>query len=164
MKPQRSQLRHSSFEQSKRRTKPTVSPDYIVGLTDGEGCFYSYIRPPYNKEGGARVQLAFHIKMRAKEKKLLLKVKNSLECGNVYFQAEKRINHVQCYRYTASSHKDILTKIIPFFRKYHLQSAKIEDFQIFCKIAKIVKRKGHLNQEGIKEIRRLKSQMNRRAR
>ncbi len=37
----RSQLRHSNPELNLgRRTKPTVSADYIVGLTDGEGCFY----------------------------------------------------------------------------------------------------------------------------
>ena len=54
----RSQLRHST-ELTKfvgsGRTKPVVSPDYIVGLTDGEGCFCVLVRPPYNRNGGAMV-------------------------------------------------------------------------------------------------------------
>ena len=37
----RSQLRHSKLDkQSSRRAKPKLSADYVVGLTDGEGCFY----------------------------------------------------------------------------------------------------------------------------
>ena len=35
----RSQLRHSSPTQAGRRAKPVVSAEYVVGLTDGEGCF-----------------------------------------------------------------------------------------------------------------------------
>jgi len=43
----RSQLRRSTVRQSNydiissmRRTKPVVTADYVVGITDGEGCFY----------------------------------------------------------------------------------------------------------------------------
>ena len=164
MKSQRSQLRRSNPNLLGPRTKPTVSFDYIVGLTDGEGCFYVCIKPPYNKNGGAMVQLTFHIKMRAKDKLLLKKIKNTLNCGNVYFQHEKRLNHSQCYRYTVNSHRDILKKIIPFFQKHPLESTKIKDFKIFCKIAELVYQGQHHSQKGIREIRQLKSQMNRRAR
>ena len=164
MKTQRSQLRHSSSNSLERRTKPTVSLDYIVGLTDGEGCFYVCIRPPYNKNGGAMILLSFYIKMQEKDKFLLEKVKNTLDCGNVYFQNEKRPNHAQCYRYTVASHRDILGKVIPFFEKYPLQSTKVENFNIFCSIAEMVRNGEHHNQKGIEKIRLLKSKMNRRAR
>lgn len=160
----RSQLRHSSPFKNGRRTKPTVSIDYIVGLTDGEGCFYVCVRSPYNKNGGAMVELTFHIKMRAKDKSLLEKIKNTLNCGNVYFQKEKRVNHVQCYRYTVNSHRDILGKIIPFFQEHHLESTKQEDFKTFCKIAEMVCQGKHHSYKGIKEIKQLKSRMNRRGR
>ena len=62
----RSQLRHSKLGLiPSRRTKPTVSADYIVGLTDGEGCFYVVLKKPFNKNGGARVQLNFFIKVQS---------------------------------------------------------------------------------------------------
>jgi hypothetical protein len=68
----RSQLRHSTRPHLKKlwrgRTKPIVSADYIVGLTDGEGCFYVLVRPPFNKKGGARVELHFYIKVQEQDK------------------------------------------------------------------------------------------------
>ena len=145
------------------RTKPMVSANYIVGLTDGEGCFYVNVVNSLRYIAGARIDLNFHIKMQEKDKDLLGKVKDKLGCGNVYFQKEKRKNHVQCYRYTVNSHKDIIGRIIPFFQRYSLQSAsKQKSFHLFCKIAGIVRNKKHLTKEGIKQIRKLKPQINQR--
>ena len=166
MNTTRSQLRHST-EYTKliysRRTKPVVSPNYIVGLTDGEGCFYTLVRPPYNRNGGAMVQLCFFIKIKEEDKEILEKVRNTLGCGAVYFQHETRINHTQCYRYTVNSHRDILGRIILFFQKYPLQSnSKQEAFQVFCEIAELVRKGEHHIKEGIEKIQKLKKQMNRR--
>ncbi len=149
----------------KRRTKPLVSEDYIVGLTDGEGCFYVLIRPPFSRKGGARVQLNFFIKVQQSDKKVLDKVCNTLKCGAVYFQAETRANHAQCYRYSVSSHQDIINVIIPFFQKHPLQSySKQKNFLLFCRIAKLVKNGAHHDAKGVEHIRLLKSQMNLRTR
>ncbi len=165
MNSMRSQLRHSNPAITGRRTKPIISKDYIVGLTDGEGCFYVLVRKSSNYRAGAMVELRFHIKMQAEEKPLLEKVKNTLACGQVYFQPEKRRNHTQCYRYTVNSHDDILTKIIPFFRQYPLRSfSKQRSFKIFCKIAEIVRQKQHLTKPGIAKIRQLKTNLNKKYR
>lgn len=164
----RSQLRHSTrqnfLQKLKRgRTKPVVSPDYIVGLTDGEGCFYVLVRPPYNRNGGAMVQLNFFIKVKERDKKILEKVRNTLGCGAVYFQHEKRRNHTQCYRYTVNSHRDIFGKIIPFFQKYSLQTdSKQTAFQIFYEIAELVRKGVHHTKDGVEKIQYLKKKMNRR--
>lgn len=145
------------------RTKPIVSADYVVGLTDGEGCFYVNVLDSPHYFGGARVDLNFHIKLNEKDKSLLEKMKNTLRCGNVYFQKEQRKNHTQCYRYTVGSHKDIIGKIIPFFKKHHLQSnSKQKSFYAFCKIAKIVQTKKHLTEKGVEQIRKLKLRMNKK--
>src|SRR3989344_7904737 len=112
------------------RTKPIVANDYVVGLTDGEGCFFvnTWKSPSYKT--GYSIQLHFHIKMQEKDRPLLEKVKNTLGCGEVYFQKEKRANHCQCYRYTVSSNQEIVNKIVPFFRKYPLQGvSKLESFE-----------------------------------
>ena len=162
----RSQLRHSRLGLLPgRRTKPMVSADYIVGLTDGEGCFYVLIKPPVNRNGGAMVQLNFFIKVQEQDKNMLEKVKNTLGCGAVYFQAEGRENHSQCYRYTVNTHTGILGVIIPFFRKHPLQSySKSKNFELFCKIAKLVENGKHHSKLGLDQIRLLKSQMNLRTR
>jgi K+-transporting ATPase A subunit len=145
------------------RTKPRVSSEYVVGLTDGEGCFYVNIGKSSRYRSGFRIQLHFHLKMQEKDKQLLEKVQNTIGCGAVYFQKEQRANHVQCYRYTVSSQADIFNTVIPFFRQHPLQSySKNYNFQIFCKIADLVERKAHLSKTGIHKIRALKSKMNQR--
>ncbi len=145
------------------RTKPTVKSDYIVGLTDGEGCFHVNLGKYPAYKSGTRVQLHFHLKMQEKDHQLLEKLKNTLKCGAVYFQKESRANHCQCYRYTVSSQNDILSKIIPFFLKHRLQSASKQiSFKAFCKIARLVKKHRHLTKKGIGQIKILKSQMNKK--
>jgi hypothetical protein len=143
------------------RTKPMVSKEYVVGLSDGEGCFYVNVKKSSLYRTGFRIQLHFYIKMQEKDKSLLEKIKNTLDCGAVYFQKEQRVNHTQCYRYTVSSQEDILNVIIPFFSKYPLQSvSKKFNFNIFCRIANLVKAKAHLTKNGVDKIKFLKSQMN----
>jgi len=110
---------------------------------------------------GTRVQMHFHLKMQERDRELLEKVRNTLDCGAVYFQKEQRTNHTQCYRYTVSSHAEIFKKIIPFFRKYPLQSvSKSKSFKIFCQIAELLQKQKHLTEKGVERIRSLKSQMN----
>jgi hypothetical protein len=145
------------------RTKPIVTNEYIVGLTDGEGCFYVNIGKYSTYKSGFRIQMHFYIKMQEKDYSLLEKIKNTLNCGEVYFQREKRTNHCQCYRYTVSSQEDILNKIIPFFLKNPLQSVtKRKSFEAFCKIGNLIKKGKHLNKKGITRIRLLKMQMNKK--
>ncbi len=55
---------------------------------------------------------------------------------------------------------DITNKIIPFFNQYQIQGVKSIDFADFCKAAKLIQHKTHLTSSGLKEINRLKSQMN----
>lgn len=162
----RSQLSHSNPDLALgRRTKPKVSADYIVGLTDGEGCFYVLIRPPFNKHGGARVQLRFFIKVQERDKGILDAVQETLGSGAVYFQKENRPNHAQCYRYTINNYRDIFEVIIPFFKEHPLLGqTKAKSFAIFCKIAEMVSRGEHHSEIGIEKIRQLKSQMNNRTR
>ena len=145
------------------RAKPIVTNEYVVGLTDGEGCFHVNMASFPTYKSGTRVQMHFHIKMQEKDRPLLEKIKNTLKCGKVYFQKEKRANHCQCYRYTVFSKKDIINVIIPFFIKYPLQSvSKRESFEVFAKIAKLMSRGEHLTEKGIEKIRRLKGLMNRK--
>jgi hypothetical protein len=143
------------------RTKPTVAKEYVVGLTDGEGCFYVNIWKSPAYRAGYGVQMHFHLKMQERDRYLLEKIKNTLGCGAVYFQKEQRANHCQCYRYTVNSQTDILNKVIPFFKQYPLQSASKQfNFKIFCQIALLLQRKAHLTSQGVERIRALKSQMN----
>ena len=143
-----------------------LSPDYIVGLTDGEGSFTVYLHPP-RKIGcyttkHYRVECHYYIKLREDELPLLKEVKKFFNCGNVYLQKDKRLNHRNCYRFEISSYRKIAEVVIPFFQKYPLHSVgRRKDFNLFCKIFQIVgnKNKQSLTEEELERIRKLKSQM-----
>lgn len=139
-----------------------ISSDYIVGLTDGEGCFYVNIRPPDKRYSRSKHGVAthFYLKMKKEELDLLNEVKSFFGCGAVYFQKDKRKNHTSCYRFEINSQKDVHETLIPFFDKHPLRSSKREDYLIFREIAKLVKKKKHREKSGFDNIVRLKSKMN----
>lgn len=158
-----SQQRRSTPTQVGGRTKPILSPDYVVGLVDGEGCFYVNIAESPRYKAGARIGMSLHVKMQARDREILERVKETIGCGSVYFQKEQRRNHTQCFRYTVGSQRDIISKVIPFFIRYPLQCpSKRQNFSLFCTISKLVEERLHLTKDGIKKIRLLKNRMNRR--
>lgn len=132
-----------------------VTADYIVGLTDGEGCFYINIRDR-NSKWTPRIDNHFYIKLREDGKELLNEVKKGFGCGAVYYQKENRPNHSPCYRFEINSHRDILGILIPFFEKHPLHGPKQKDFEIFREIAFAVKRGDHKTPEGFNKIKQMK--------
>lgn len=139
-----------------------ITADYIVGLTDGEGCFYINVRPPDSKYQGSKtgVETHFYIKLREDDLPLLKQVKNFFKCGAVYYQKEKRNNHSPCYRFEINSQKDIQGVLIPFFDKHPLKSKKKKNYLIFRKIASIIKNDNWKIDGSLRKILKLKSQMN----
>jgi hypothetical protein len=140
-----------------------MTAEYIVGITDGEGCFYVNLGKSDAYKVGWRVQMHFHLKLQATDQEVLKNIQRTLKCGNVYFQKEQRKNHTQCYRYSVSAWRDIESILIPFFKKHPLQTAsKRANFDIFCQIADLVSQGEHLTLDGIEKIRTLKQSMNKR--
>jgi hypothetical protein len=141
-----------------------VSPDYIVGLTDGEGCFYVGVRSPKGDHKTTRVEPHFYIKLKGDDFHLLEEVKQAFGCGAIYYQNEKRINHSACYRFEINSLKDLRDKLIPFFEKHPLHSKKQREFKIFQTIFKLVENKEYKTKKGLEKVKKLKLMMNHRAR
>ena len=156
----RSKQIHSTPLSGGREKPNRLSDDYIVGLTDGEGCFYVATRVP-NRTHKSRVEMHFFIKLREDELPLLKKVQKFFDCGGVYYQKEYRANQKNCYRFGVTAQKDLHEKIIPFFDKNQLHSKKLKNYLLFRRIALMVKNGEHKSNEGYKKIRQLKSQMNR---
>ncbi len=65
-------------------------------------------------------------------------------------------------RICVRSRNDIREKIIPFFQKYPLRTAKEKDFLRFAKIIHMMDRKVHLTHAGMKRIAKMVEQMNRK--
>lgn len=141
-----------------------MSPDYITGLTDGEGCFYIGIRLPKGRFKTVRIEPHFYIKLRGDNLPLLEEVQKTLKCGAIYYQSEKRINHSACYRYEVNNIKDLKEILVPFFEKFPLLGVKQKDFLIFKEVVSLVFQNKHKDPKVISKIIKLKSTMNNRTR
>ncbi len=139
-----------------------IDANYIVGLTDGEGCFYVNLTERdkiKNPKAHIRAKSHFYIKLREDDLHVLEKVKQYLGFGFIYYQKEKRKNHSACFRFEVNSNTDKL-KLIDFFQKHPLQSPKKKrDFEIFSRITQMIINKSHFTLEGINKIRQLKLSM-----
>jgi hypothetical protein len=51
-------------------------------------------------------------------------------------------------------------KIIPLFKEYPVQGVKAKDFADFCEAALIIKEGRHLTEDGLEELVKIKSGMN----
>ncbi|MBI2054922.1 MAG: LAGLIDADG family homing endonuclease [Candidatus Sungbacteria bacterium] len=138
-----------------------LTSDYIVGLTDGEGSFTAYIRPPMKAHGSKsyRVECHYYIKLRDDDRPLLDNVQKFFGLGAVVFQKENRPNHHHTYRFQVNNLEDLKNHIIPFFEKHPLRSKKIRDFELFKKIITAVMKKEHHTKSGLEKIQQWKSRM-----
>jgi len=145
----------SAFPDIINTEKPLVTkhtqkiPDPILrvaGFTTGEGCFYVVVqkRPAFKTEFS--VKLKFSIAQHYRDELLLSSLIDYFDCGNPYKNRET-------FELVFAKFADIENKIIPFFAKYPVAGAKLLDFQDFCKVALIMKEKGHLTIEGVNQIR-----------
>jgi len=134
-----------------------ISDSYIVGLTEGEGCFLSSFRRDN------RIDLRFFIAQAVGNKDLLLKVQKFFKVGSVYQKSSARAGHLPAWVFEVTKRDDIYNVIIPFFRKNKLLGYKAKSFDAFSKIAKVVKGrqdKRKLTVEEFKYIYNLKIGMN----
>ncbi|TSC55991.1 MAG: Uncharacterized protein Greene071421_10 [Parcubacteria group bacterium Greene0714_21] len=140
-----------------------LTPDYILGLVDGEGSFTVYVKNPQIQtqvKRRVKVEPRFYLKLIERDKDILYKLKEFFRCGNVYFQVDKRKNHQNCYRYEVANRKDLEKIIVPFFRRYRLRlKSKLKDFRIFCDLMKRIKKGEHLTKIGLANLYALKQQM-----
>ena len=140
-----------------------LSPEYVVGLVDGEGSFTVYIRKPESTEPRKRrvlVEPKFYIKLVEKDKEVLYRLKEFFGCGSVYFQKDTRPNHQQCYRYEVFRRDELTSIIIPFFQEHQLGfPSKRNDFETFCLLMEAINRKEYLQRTGLSKMFVLKQTM-----
>ena len=140
-----------------------LTPEYVVGLVDGEGSFTVYVRNTDAKSSVVRrvvVEPKFYLKLIERDKEILESLKQYFGCGSVYFQKDRRPNHQDCFRYEVYNRQDLLNVIIPFFKKYKLKfPTKSHDFKIFCEIMEGISEGKHLTEVGLRKLFKLKQLM-----
>ena len=149
--------------QKRTHSIKNLSPDYVVGLVDGEGSFTIYVRNPDIEHTSVRrvvVEPKFYIKLIERDKDVLYALKDFFGCGSIYFQKDARPNHQQCYRYEVFRWEELQTVIIPFFMEHQLKFvSKLNDFEIFCTMMALLKTGAHKTESGLRQLFDLKQQM-----
>lgn len=134
-----------------------LTADYIVGLTDGEGCFLVQIRTD------CRIVLRYFITQRFDNKELLDKVFDFFKIGYVYRKFQGNDKKKMTFVYEVTKQDDIQNVIIPFFKNNPLEGVKRNSFERFASIAEIVKDRQDtrkLTKEELDKVWQLKLTMN----
>ncbi len=133
---------------------------WVVGFTDGEGCFSIAVIKNRTTKYGRQIFPEFVITQGEKSLSALQKIKNFFDCGYIFINKRYDNHNENLYRYCVRSVSDLDQKIIPFFEKYKLQTHKISDFIIFKKVIRLMVEKKHLTKTGRQKILTLIGRMN----
>ena len=126
---------------------------YLAGFADGEGSFNVSFRRRQDYRMPWKVSLCFNVSNR--DKVILALFKRYLQCGTLR-QREDGV-----WYYEVNNFNAIRDHVIPFFEQFRFLSAKKKrDFSKFKKIARIIAEGRHTTEEGIREILRIRKQMN----
>ena len=138
-----------------------LSPEWITGFVDGEGCFSIGIFKNSTSKFGYQVFPEFVVAQGAKSLNVLELMQEFFGCGNIYVNNRKDNHTENLYRFCVRSRKDLQSVIIPFFESNHLMTAKNSDFEIFCTVIQMIEARQHLNESGFSTIKNLAGTMNR---
>lgn len=131
-----------------------LSPDWIVGFVDGEGCFYVGFYEHPEMITGYQVLPEFRVVQHKKDIQILYAIKRFFRFGVV------RKNHDDRYEYRVRKIEHLL-KIVEFFEKHPLKTSKNVNFKKFARIVRLIEKGEHLKVEGLKKIIKISLQMNR---
>ena len=132
-----------------------LDAQWIVGFVDGEGCFHVALSKLPKMTLGWQVLPEFRVVQHQRDILLLKKIQNYFGFGSV------GKNHGDRQEFRVRGMQN-LEKLITFFKEHSLQSIKKHDFEIFCEVLEMMKKKEHLTSEGLKNIVVLASKMNRK--
>lgn len=135
---------------------------WIVGFVDGEGTFSVSFNKNITTSSGWQIFPEFVITQGAKSLFALEEIQKFFECGKLYENRRKDNHKENLYRFCVRSFKDLEEKIVPFFQKHSLRTAKKEDFNKFVQILSLMKKGIHLTPKGATEIARIIETMNRK--
>ena len=130
-----------------------LSDDWVVGFTDGEGCFYVGITKHPEMTVGYQVLPEFRIVQHERDLQVLYALKRFFKGGVV------RRNHED--RFELRIRKlESLVKVVEFFERHPLKTKKAVDFKRFARIVHWMREGKHLTREGLERIAVLAAEMN----
>ena len=136
-----------------------LDPGWIVGFTDGEGCFSVSINrnPLARPTGGWHIQPTFQVSQHEEFAFVLQGLRRFFGCGTV---RDKGPNSPVAV-YSVYSTIQLVERIIPFFEEHRLR-IKHDDFEKFADIVRSIRSRAHHQTEEFNRIVELAYSMNAR--
>ena len=131
---------------------------YVAGFVDGERSFHLAIQRNPSTRWKWQVIPEFHVSQNDGNQHVLELIRATLRCG--YIKPNHRNSRDRTYVLVVRDRNDLVTKVVPFFRKYELRTTKRADFERFAQIVGMMKAGRHLNLDGLKQILRMAFSMN----
>ncbi len=132
-----------------------LTPWYITGLVEGEGCFSISFTLRRRLSVGIEVRPSFSLSLNKRDLKLLKEVQAYFSCGGIRFSRSDGT-----YKYEVRSLLNLVEKVIPHFERYPLQGSKAGDFERFSQICQMMRANLHLSRKYLPQIIELAYGMN----
>ena len=125
--------------------KNHLTPNWITGFTDAEGCFTVILTKKSTLKW--RIIVSFEINLHSKDILILNSIKDFFGVGSVTTRVDKNLS---VYRVTKLD--DLVKVIIPHFTHYPLITHKHSDFVLWSKVVELMVTKKHLTDFGFKTV------------
>jgi hypothetical protein len=137
--------------QQESKSPSRISPKYLAGFVDGEGCFYIGFSKRQDLPLKWQIITEFHLSQNPGGMNILKEFCRRIGCGYI------KPNHPGSLRdkswvLIVKNQDDLREKLISFFKRHPLHSNKARDFEIFEKVLFLMKKKRHLTKKGFKKI------------
>ena len=130
-----------------------LSPEWVVGFVDGEGCFFVGIQRHPETAAGYQVIPEFRVVQHQRDLPVLHGLKRFFGCGRVCQ------NHGDRWELRVRRFED-LQQINAFFERHPLKTKKQVDFLKFRDVIHLMQKQEHLTLAGIKKIASVAAAMN----
>lgn len=138
----------------------SLTPDYIAGFIDGEGCFSVSIHPHPTIRYGRRWLIApcFQAYQHRDNVSILEDIRDFFGCGRISAKGPNS----SVMTYSVYRRADLDSVIVPFFEQHTLISRKHEDFVKFAEVVRLMQQRQHKTGAGFRKIVKLAFSMNQR--
>ena len=128
---------------------------YLTGYADGEGCFCVSLCKSNRHRFGWDIRPSFSVSQNQDRSQVLTLYQERWACGSIRpDRSDKTL------KYEVRSVKELVSVVLPHFKKYPLLSDKQRDFKIFARIVVMVFNKKHLDKSGFQKIVKLREGIN----
>ena len=151
------------FSADNQQERPGIE-QWVVGFTDGEGCFSISVVRNRGCRLGWQVQHEFSVTQLATSRSALDLLMEIFSCGSIIENRRHDDHRHDLARFSVKRRSDLVETIIPFFEQHPLITAKQHDFRLFADVIDKMMLGEHLTKEGLRSIAFITERMNRRKR